>query len=305
MNSRSIYAYHVLRASLSRNKCLPSNLSDLEAAEIRKIAAETLAVETAILRTEQAGRVKVAPEVLDGTVKELEARYPTREAFLEELDLNHLDETILRQAVQRQLWVEATLEDVCQNIADPSDKEIEVFYQDNIERFSLPETREARHILITINADFPENTRENALERMTQIKEQVKAQPEVFDAFAQRYSECPTALNGGLLGRVKPGQLYDALDEVLFDLSESECSGVVETDAGFHVIKCEKIHLARKLTLREASFRIAEYIHKKKKERFQQEWISNIRSEQQSELETSKGNGGGEIASFIGQGAGG
>ena len=68
-------------------------------------------------------------------------------------------------------------------------------------RSTAPERRRARHVLVTINEEFAENRREAALARIRQAENELRTQS--FEHVAQRYSECPTAVNGGLLGDVR------------------------------------------------------------------------------------------------------
>ncbi len=123
-----------------------------------------------------------------------------------------------------------------------TDEEVERFYRNNPERFRRGETRTVRHILLTINSDFPENTRARAWERAEGLARELAAEPERFAAAAERHSECPSAVYGGLVGRVPRGQLYAELDEALFAMAEGTVRGPVETAMGLHVVLCEAVH---------------------------------------------------------------
>ncbi len=123
-----------------------------------------------------------------------------------------------------------------------TDEEVERFYHANPDRFRRGETRTARHILITINPDFPENTRPRAWERAEELARTLAADPERFAAAAERHSECPSAVYGGLIGRIPRGQLYAGLDEALFAMEAGTVRGPVETAMGLHVVLCEAVH---------------------------------------------------------------
>lgn len=56
-------------------------------------------------------------------------------------------------------------------------------------------------ILITVNDEYAENTRENALKRIHDIYS--KARSKSFAKLAQRHSECPSAMNQGIWAGVK------------------------------------------------------------------------------------------------------
>jgi peptidyl-prolyl cis-trans isomerase C len=94
-----------------------------------------------------------------------------------------------------------------------------LFYELHRERFQTPEHRAARHILITVNDDYPENARDAARARIERIAADLKGHIERFGELARRYSECPTATQDGNLGLVRPGQLFPQLDQCLFRLA--------------------------------------------------------------------------------------
>ena len=70
---------------------------------------------------------------------------------------------------------------------------------------------------------------------------------------ALKYSECPTALNGGLLGTVHRGKLYPELEPVAFALQPGELSAVATSPMGVHLLRCDNIEPARELSLAEAT----------------------------------------------------
>ena len=61
---------------------------------------------------------------------------------------------------------------------------------------------------------------------------------ENFSTFARLYSEDPgSASKGGELGFVNRGELYPEFEQVAFELKPGEISPIVETKAGFHIIR--------------------------------------------------------------------
>ena len=134
-----------------------------------------------------------------------------------------------------------------------SDADIEIFYLLHRRRLRSAETRELRHILITINDDYPDNRRPQAQSRLSAIRDALLAVPQDFAAAALQHSECPTALNGGLLGKVPRGSLYPELEPVAFALQAGELSTIAESPMGLHLLLCEAINAPRELSLAEAS----------------------------------------------------
>ncbi|MCG8080043.1 MAG: nitrogen fixation protein NifM, partial [Candidatus Thiodiazotropha taylori] len=162
--------------------------------------------------------------------------------------------------------------------ADINDLDIQLFYEMHHDRFQTPETRIARHILITINPDFPENTRSAAYSRMEKVIEKLAGRVNRFDQFAKRYSECPTAMEGGKLGEISRGQLYEALDAELFNMQLDEISPIVESDMGLHILYCEKIKPAKRVPLSKAAPRIREILTERQRRNCQKSWLNSLQA---------------------------
>ena len=70
---------------------------------------------------------------------------------------------------------------------------------------------------------------------MQEINAKLQKKPYKFAELALKHSECPTALQGGVLGIVPRGKLYPELDAVLFSIKAGEVSEIVESEIGFHL----------------------------------------------------------------------
>ena len=58
-----------------------------------------------------------------------------------------------------------------------------------------------------------------------------------FDDAAEKYSLCPSSVNGGDLGYFKRGQMVQPFSDVAFDLKVGQISDPVGTKFGWHLIK--------------------------------------------------------------------
>ena len=88
------------------------------------------------------------------------------------------------------------LQRVCAGLPEITDTEVSLYYFNHPERFVRPATRLARQILITVNEDFPENSRTSAWRR---INRSPSACCESRSASPSRRSsiQCPSAMEGG------------------------------------------------------------------------------------------------------------
>jgi peptidyl-prolyl cis-trans isomerase C len=214
--------------------------------------------------------------VLEASIKEVKSRFSDEEEFFADLESNGMSEHGFLTALSRELKVEAVLDRVSAKAVSISDMDLMIYYHMHYERFKMEETRSARHILITINADFEENQKQNAFQRLSRIRERLLKKTKRFAEQALKHSECPTAMNGGILGRVKPGELYAELNAALFALKEGMISEIIETELGFHILLCEKIHSAGTATLSEARPKIQKLLEDRARRMCQKAWLNQL-----------------------------
>ncbi len=270
------FNYHMLRIAL---KDYQKNLGQLDPVEYRQVhrkAGKSHELESLVIASEEAKGVIVSERQLDSAVDEVASRYATGAEFLGDLAANGLDEGGLRRALYRELLFDGVMQRVAANSADVNDLDVHLFYEMHRQRFEEPETRQARHILITVNPDYPENTPLAARRRIEQLSEKLAGRCNRFEQFAKRHSECPSAMQGGRLGEVKRGQLYEDLDRVLFNMQEGEVSDIIESEVGLHILYCEKIKPAKRTPLSKAYPRIRDHLQERHRRNCQKAWLADL-----------------------------
>ena len=248
-----------------------------ELRRVKNVAAKQHEIEALILQTPEAARVMLPEASIEACLKEIRGRYASEEDYHADLDRIGLDGAALRQAVLRDLRVEAVLEKVGAHAAAVSETEVEIFWFMHKERFRRVETRVLRHILVTVNDALPGSERDTARAAIEAIRARLLKNPERFAEQALKHSECPTAMHGGLLGAVPRGQLYAELEAAAFALAAGELSIVVESELGFHLLLCDAINEARTLSLTEARPTIREHLEQQRRGMCQKSWINALR----------------------------
>jgi len=268
--------YIVLRASLAKYETPPYKLSSDKLEKIIKQAQNEHDIQSKILSTTEAMDVFLSDEAIDRAYQEVISRYENKDEFHDDLAKNNLDEIRFRKSLQRDLKVETVLERITSKSVQISDIDVMIYYHMHQQKMKKPEIRKARHILITINDDMPENSRENSLAKANMILDKLHKKPKKFSEVAMKYSECPTAYKGGELGSVTKGVLYPELEEVLFTLKEKQLSDVTESPLGFHILSCDEIQKGKTLSIAEATPAIKELLEKRRKKVCQQTWLSKV-----------------------------
>ena len=83
----------------------------------------------------------------------------------------------------------------------------------------------ASHILV--------KDRESADDLINRIKQGAQ-----FESLAREFSTCPSKSSGGDLGWFGPGSMVAAFESAVKRLSPGSVSDAVQTQFGYHVIKC-------------------------------------------------------------------
>jgi len=254
----------------------PGNLEPAERQRVDKVVARQLQIERRILATPEAAQVVLPASSLDQTVAEIRNRYPTEEEYRADLEKSGLDPARLAAAIGRDLKVDAVLDRVASLAAAVGDTDVEIFYLMQRERFRRPENRTLRHILVTINDSLPGSERAAARTKIDAIRARLLKSPGRFAEQALKHSECPTAMNGGLLGTLKRGQLYPELEPAAFALAPGELSQVVESPLGFHIIHCVAVEAACEVPLATVREKIRAHLADSRRRASQKAWIAGL-----------------------------
>ena len=269
-------AYTLLRAALALYKKTPD---ELQADELKQATIQSdneFKIENRILNAPEAAAVIISDTELQAAYQEIRGRYDDDESFFRELEKNDLNQDSLSAALFRQCRVNVVMELIASRAPEVSDAEIGIYYHLHSEQFNRPELREACHIFISINPDYPENTRAAAWSRMQDISAKLQKKPYKFADLALKHSECPTALQGGVLGIVPRGKLYPELDAVLFSLKVGAVSDIVESEIGFHLLLCKQIQKAETLSLQKATPKIRQLMNDRSRQACQRAWLAGL-----------------------------
>jgi len=218
----------------------------------------------------------VLPDRLEEEVQTIISRYPSEAEFETELVENRLDIESFPSLVERSIRVEETMKFVGSKAEACSGTSAQLYYYMNTEKFKQPEFRKARHILITINPDFAENSREQVIKKSSELAGLLQKKPSRFAEKARKYSECPTAMNGGDLGLLKKGVLFPSLDKKLFEMEVGEISDIVESPMGFHILLCDGLQQEGLVDVEEALPQIIEKITERNRKKYQRVWLSEL-----------------------------
>jgi parvulin-like peptidyl-prolyl isomerase len=162
----------------------------------------------------------------------IDQQFGSRQQFDRFLEQNAFTEEEALERVELQLLSQGIQEEAVPEGIEVSDEEIETYYDENIEQFQTPETRDVRTILTPDEAEA-----EEALSEL-----EADDSPRSWEAVAEEFStDEATANAGGLRQGVVEGQNEPELDEAIFAATEGELVGPLETDRGFYVFQVQSV----------------------------------------------------------------
>lgn len=133
-----------------------------------------------------------------------------------------------------------------------TEQELRDYYDANLERFVIPKTVEARHILIRLPADAAPEPVEKAQEKIQNILKMAREGKD-FAELAKQYSEDEgSKAQGGALGAFPKEAMIQPFADVAFALPPGQISDPVRTRFGLHLIKVEKVNDGRTRSFEEA-----------------------------------------------------
>jgi peptidyl-prolyl cis-trans isomerase SurA len=179
-------------------------------------------------------------QALDEHIARVIENFGSEDRFIEALnqegmtlrDLKRQYEQDIENNLLRQRYIQKKLYTV-----SVSRVEVERFYQEF--KDSIPEQPEGvrlAHILLDIT---PSSKIEDSVKVQAERLRQQILDGADFAAVSSEYSSLGAGANGGDLGYVESGDMVPEFARAAFKLDVGEISGVVRTEFGYHVIKCE------------------------------------------------------------------
>ena len=269
-------AYLELKIAESRFTSTPDQLAADKRTQVSLLAKRQFLLEQKILASPEAQQVFLPDTTLNSAYERIQSRYETPELFAQALSNSSLTPSGFKAALNREMRIEAVLERVSGQVEPVTQDAAEIYYYNHLDRFQIPERRQASHLLITVDDGKPESDQQ-VYRKLCGLQEKIKKKTARFDKLVLRYSECPTAMNEGNLGLITPGLLYEALDKTLFKMQPGEISAPLRSPMGYHLLRCDALHPATRQTFAEVSARIIELLTERQKSRLQKEWIRQLK----------------------------
>ncbi len=206
---------------------------------------------------------KVEETTVDEQMTKVKKRFPSEDKYKDMLKGMKLTESELKSQLKKNLVIKQFVEKQFEQNAKVSDKEIRTYYDSNQGAFKQPEQVKASHILIKVAPGAKKEEKAAARKKIMTVQERLK-KGEDFAVVAKEVSEGPSGARGGDLGYFGRGQMVKPFEEVVFVLKPGEVSDIVETDFGYHLIKCADKKPGGTIAYKDVKDRLSQYLTQQK-----------------------------------------
>jgi len=163
-------------------------------------------------------------------------------------------------------------------VPQPTQQQVEQYYNDHLADYQVPKQARARHILISVPQGADAKTDAAARAKAEMIAKQLQGGAS-WDALAKQYSDDPGSKDkGGELGFAEPGKMVPEFDKAIFTQKIGDIE-VIKTSFGYHVVQVEERHDAHTQPLGEVQASIVAALTREASAVAQQRYAAQVTSE--------------------------
>jgi parvulin-like peptidyl-prolyl isomerase len=189
-------------------------------------------IEGVLLRQTAQREIKdISNEEVEGTYKKLLEERGGENQFYQQVGISPDKAEQIKKDIAGRMKVEKLTTKLTGQIKEAGEKDILKYYEKNIERFTIPESVRACHIVKHQKEGVKS---EEMRKELDGVLDELRAGAD-FAELAGKHSDCPE--NGGDLGLFARGQMVEGFEKIVFDLDVGQVSDIFETEFGYHIAK--------------------------------------------------------------------
>jgi len=222
-------------------------------------------------------------KLVDENIDEARKTAPSPEAFDAEIKSSGMTlEQVRARAGEEQLCKRVLQRETTNGIVI-SDASVKKFYDDNPDKFEVPEEVRVSHILIsTLDPLTQHPLPSDQKKAKEQLAKDLKTRAEKGEDFAKlvkQYSEDPGSKDKGGEYKFPRNQMVPEFEAAAFGLKTNQISEIVETQYGYHIIKLLEKFPAKHEPFAEVEAKIKDYLVAKKAEDALPAYLDKIKAE--------------------------
>jgi peptidyl-prolyl cis-trans isomerase C len=222
-------------------------------------------------------KITASPEEVETALDEMRKSLPENVTFEDALKASGITLEFLKNDITFKLMVNKLFEANVKETPSPTDAELKEFYEQNKKSLEIPESVQARHVLIKSTKDEDEKARAEKRARAEKLQKQL-AKDADFAKIAAENSDCPSKSQGGSLGSFERGRMVKEFEDAAFSQKVMEVGPVVETSFGFHIIQVQAHTPAGQKSFEEVKEQIKTHLEQQNKNAAVRDYIEKLKS---------------------------
>jgi len=244
---------------------------DKRQAQLYQWSKENVIERTLIAQQAEKEDFKIPAEEVEKNFADIKNDPAAMKRLYDQLNIN--EEEQLKKYIELEFKIGKLREKISSGIEEPSEAEINQYYEENKEIFRTPKKIRVSHIVKHPGYQISEA---EALEVMNDAKRQLD-KGVAFEILAGRYSDCPD--KGGDLGYISKGQMVEEFEDVVFNLGPGQVSDVFRTRFGYHIAKVYDTTPSDFQSIDNARSRIVNDIKQQMQEKVIEDYLDKLRAQ--------------------------
>jgi parvulin-like peptidyl-prolyl isomerase len=167
--------------------------------------------------------------------------------------------------------------------------EIAAYYEENKGTYTVPESREVRHILLTVRKKDGSVDYVKSKALAEDVYQQLENGGD-FSALAKKYSQDPGSKDNGGKYTVRRGETVAPFEQTAFNLDVGEVSRAVKTEYGYHLIEpLGEIESGSVTPLAKVTGDIESQLLDQKKQELLTEWAAKVQKDYDGKVQYAAG----------------
>jgi parvulin-like peptidyl-prolyl isomerase len=251
-------------------------LSCEQVSSIRREVLESMIRRELLYQAARKSGIKSDENAINKDINSLKQQFSGETEYKNELSRRGINEEVLRARMVRNSLVQKYVDKEFTGKVKVTDKEIQDYYQKNIDLLKQPFQMRISHIFIQSDAKSSDSRKKELRGKAEKILKNLKDDQDFAD-LAREYSDGPTKNNGGDLGYLRKGQLEKQFESKVLALKKGEITDIIETEYGFHIFKVTDIKPETILAYENVKEKVKKFLADEKTKQEADEYARKLR----------------------------
>jgi len=235
-------------------------------------------------------RLEPSASQLDAGLKNVVARYGSRDAYDRARRASGVTHEDVRREVRRALVIQLAFDRAVTSRCQVSAEDAAAYYTGNPARFVVPEQLHVYAITFGVDPGAPAKGWADAKAKAEKVLADI-ARGAAFEAMARAHSTDPSRDKGGDMGFVHRGSLNDEFEHALRDMKPGGVSPVIQTLYGFHIVRVASIRPPEQKPLAAVEAGIRKDLTTQRCADTESAWTARLRAAANIEIVAGPGRG--------------